>query len=292
MRVLAPAPFPASALHNESFIAAFTAQLVATVTAGFLDGVNFDFEDPLNSTHGDAAALTAVVARAAAALRAVSPLLWTTVDVAWSPACIDLRCYDYAGLAAAADIVYVMAYDMRSQVFWPAPCDASANAPLPLTMSGMEQWADLGVPSQKLILGVPWYGYRYKCIDNTAPDAAYCPIERVTWRGVNCSDAVGSELNYADIMQLLANNATRPRVYNMSLGAPFFNIVDSATAQTLQFWYDDPQSISVKVAVAKASGWRGVGPWNFDTLDVTSTDPEIQRQTREMWDALAAFRRP
>ena len=290
VRVLAPAPFPAAALHNASYVAAFTSALVATVTAGFFDGVNFDFEDPLNSTNGDAAALTAVVAGAAAALRAASPALLTTVDVAWSPACIDLRCYDYVGLAAAADIVYVMAYDMRSQVFWPAPCDASANSPLPLTMSGMAAWADLGVPPAKLVLGVPWYGYRYRCIDGAAPDAAYCPIERVTWRGVNCSDAVGSELNYADIRQLLANNATRPRVYNDSLAAPFFNIVDAATGQTEQLWYDDPASLSVKVAVAKAAGWRGVGPWNFDALDSTSTDPDIRRETREMWDVLAAFR--
>ena len=63
-----------------------------------------------------------------------------TVDVAWSPNCIDGRCYDYAGiplsllsypqklffsfslpyptlgLANASDFVFVMDYDMRSQI--------------------------------------------------------------------------------------------------------------------------------------------------------------------------------
>lgn len=76
--------------------------------------------------------------------------------------------------------------------------------------------------------------YFYKCIDDTAPDAAYCPIERVTWRGVNCSDAVGSEHNYFEIMDLLRGNASRPLEYNGSLAAPFFNFVDSATGQTNQ----------------------------------------------------------
>ena len=39
-----------------------------------------------------------------------------SVDVAWSPCGIDGRNYDVLGLAAAADLLFVMAYDMQSQV--------------------------------------------------------------------------------------------------------------------------------------------------------------------------------
>ena len=39
-----------------------------------------------------------------------------SVDVAWSPYGIDGRNYDVLGLAAAADLLFVMAYDMQSQV--------------------------------------------------------------------------------------------------------------------------------------------------------------------------------
>ena len=39
-----------------------------------------------------------------------------SVDVAWSPYGIDGRNYDVTGLAAAADLLFVMAYDMQSQV--------------------------------------------------------------------------------------------------------------------------------------------------------------------------------
>lgn len=291
VKVIGPAPYPRSELHNASFLSAFIASTVEAVASGFLDGVNFDFEDPLNATDGDAAALTNVVSSTAQALKsAVSPLLSISVDVAWSPNCIDLRCYDYAGLAAAADLLFVMGYDMRSQVFWPAPCDASANAPLPLLLAGMGNWtAELGVDPAKLILGVPWYGYIYDCIDDTAPSAAYCPIERVTWRGVNCSDAVGSELDFSLIQEMLAHNATRPRAYNDTLSAPFFNVL-AADGATQQLWYDDAESIAVKVAMAKAAGWRGVGPWNFDTLDYLSPDPAVRLQTKSMWDALAAMK--
>jgi hypothetical protein len=55
-------------------------------------------------------------------------------------------------------------------VFWPAPCIASANSPLPLINEGLVNWTRvLNVPPSKLILGLPWYGYRYKCIDNPTP---------------------------------------------------------------------------------------------------------------------------
>ena len=292
VKVAGNAPFPREQLHNASFLAGFVAQQIAAVKTFFLDGINFDFEDPIDSSNGDAAALTNVIATTAAALKAaVAPFITVSVDVAWSPNCIDLRCYDYAGIAAAADLLFVMAYDMRSQVFWPAPCDASANAPLPLTLEGMGNWTGLevSVDPSKLILGVPWYGYIYKCISNTAPDAAYCPIERVTWRGVNCSDAVGSEHNYFELVDILRKNATRPRVYNDTLQAPFFNFVDP-DGVTSQVWYDDPTSLTVKYSAAKASGWRGVGQWNLDTVDYTSTDPVVMADTAAMWAAIAAFR--
>lgn len=38
-----------------------------------------------------------------------------SVDVPWSPHGIDGRNYDWPGLAAAADLLFVMAYDMQSQ---------------------------------------------------------------------------------------------------------------------------------------------------------------------------------
>ncbi len=38
------------------------------------------------------------------------------------------------------------------------------------------------------------YGYEYACEPGTAPTARYCPIPFVPFRGVNCSDAAGTEV--------------------------------------------------------------------------------------------------
>ena len=50
VKVTGNAPYPREQLHNASFLAAFVAQQVAAVQTQFLDGINFDFEDPIDST--------------------------------------------------------------------------------------------------------------------------------------------------------------------------------------------------------------------------------------------------
>ena len=58
-----------------------------------------------------------------------------TVDVAWSPDCIDLRCYDNRGLAENTDFLFVMAYDEQSQIFGDK-CVGLANSDFYKTLQG------------------------------------------------------------------------------------------------------------------------------------------------------------
>jgi di-N-acetylchitobiase len=53
---------------------------------------------------------------AADELHAALPGATVSVDVPWSPFDIDGRNYDWHGLAAAADLLFVMVYDTQSQV--------------------------------------------------------------------------------------------------------------------------------------------------------------------------------
>jgi spore germination protein YaaH len=67
---------------------------------------------------GDKAAAdyVALVNLTAQTLQDAVPGATVSVDVPWSPFDVDGRNYDWAGLAAAADTVFVMAYDTASQV--------------------------------------------------------------------------------------------------------------------------------------------------------------------------------
>ena len=244
VRMVAGAPLSNSPadLHNSSYIAAFIDSMLATVNGSALgvelDGINFDVEGPLSGA--DAAALTAAVAQTAAAMKsAFGAGFQVSVDVAWSPECIDGRCYDYKGLADASDFLFVMAYDMRSQIKPPAPCVASANSPFPGVQEGLLAFERIGVPASKLILGVPFYGYKYPCLRGTAPGAEVCPIAHVPFRNVSCSDAAGSEVCFSEVKRLLRNGTTRPYTWDAALAAPTFNRVESGS--TVQYWFDDPR---------------------------------------------------
>ena len=68
--------------------------------------------------------------------------LQVSIDVAWSPDCIDLRCYDYAALAENSDLSFIMAYDERSQIF--DECMAWANSPFNNTYHG--EWSEENAP--------------------------------------------------------------------------------------------------------------------------------------------------
>ncbi len=109
------------------------------------------------------------------------------MDVAWSPKCIDERCYDVLALSKMVDFLVVMSYDERSQIH--GPCIASANSALDTTASGLSDYVSLGIDPGNLVMGVPWYGYNYPCLSLSADNV--CTIKEVPFRGVNCSDAAG-----------------------------------------------------------------------------------------------------
>ena len=61
-------------------------------------------------------AYTDLVQATAAAFRKEFDRAQISVDIPWSPAGVDGRYYDWLGLSQAADVLFVMAYDMQSQV--------------------------------------------------------------------------------------------------------------------------------------------------------------------------------
>ena len=97
---------------------------------------------------------TEIVRRTTDRLHEVSPGSQTSVCVAWSPDDIDGRAYDVVGLANASDLLYVMSYDTRSQIF--DRCIASANSPASRARYGLQRYLDLGISPKKLILGTPY----------------------------------------------------------------------------------------------------------------------------------------
>lgn len=62
-----------------------------------------------------AASYTSLVSETAEAMHRHVKGSQVSVDIPWSPYDVDGRNYDWVGLAQAADVLFIMAYDMQSQ---------------------------------------------------------------------------------------------------------------------------------------------------------------------------------
>lgn len=281
IRVVSIASYPVEQMANTTARQQWVKQQVATVQSSWIDGVNVDFEDALDTT--TALLYTALVANLTSALHSLVPGSQVTVDVAWSPNCIDGRCYDAVGLAAASDFLFVMSYDMRSQIYNLTDCVASANSPVHRVAAGLHNYtALLGVPAAKLVLGVPWYFYDYPCSNSTLPTDSRCTIEPVPFRGAPCSDAAGTERDYEQYSALLAVSTTG-RQWSQQYASWWFNYVHPTTGAVHQVWMDDVVSLQVKYRLIEREGLRGVGMWTADFLNYSLP---LLNETRQMWVAI------
>ncbi|KAL4225696.1 hypothetical protein ACF0H5_016385 [Mactra antiquata] len=273
-------------LLNKSARTVWIQEQLDFVEEHYLDGINFDYESAMLKNQTDLVnGYTDLVRETKMAFSAKFPQSLVSVDVAWSPAGIDLRYYDYTGLAQASDYLFVMAYDEQSQIL--GKCIAGANSGFPRAMEGILGYLDLGIPSDKLILGVPWYGYIYECLELTKDNECY--IRKVPFRGVACSDAAGRQINYSYIIQLL-KNSTSDRLYDNTAMSPYFNYKNASSDTYFQIRYDDPASLTLKYMYAIDQNLRGVGIWNAECVNYTSGLPDDIKARDEMWKAFPVYK--
>ena len=279
VRVVLSEHFDLTKLSNVEYRDQWISSTIETVKSSFLDGINIDVEDPIPSINSLTDQLFMVfLDEIATAFHREIPGSSVSADVAWSPNCIDGRCYDHLTMSNYMDFLVVMSYDERSQIY--GPCVASANSALPQTASGIRDFLQLGIDPWKLVLGQPWYGYNYPCISLDSDDT--CNINKVPFRGANCSDAAGRQIAYYDILKLL-NSTGAERKWNDTLKAPYFTYMDNNKTYH-QVWYDDPESLAYKYSYAHLMGLRGLAFWDIDQLDYI--DAKSNEINQPMWSTL------
>ncbi|RJO62343.1 glycoside hydrolase family 18 protein, partial [candidate division WS5 bacterium] len=139
-------------------------QAVAEVQGRGIDGINVDFEYDGNPGSVYRSRFTGLVADLTKEMHRQNPNSKVTVSV-YAASARDPKLYDVGELAKVSDGVFMMAYD-----FAVAGSDtAMPTSPLYGHKEG-QYWYDVStavddflkvMPAEKLILGVPWYGYNY-----------------------------------------------------------------------------------------------------------------------------------
>lgn len=173
-------------------------------------------------------------------------------------------------LARIADALFIMAYDFHR------PSSETAGPVAPIGGAGIQNGYDImtmlkdylaNSPPNKLILGVPYYGYNWIVEE---PKAYATRIEG--------RDDIGfsQAQTYADIMETILE--VKPKILWDDLGqVPYFAYISPETGATREAYFDNADSLKIKYKLAKDLNLAGVGIWALG----------YDRGYQELWRLLA-----
>ena len=215
------------------------AALAALRTKLHADGIVVDVEDIADA---DIASFGAFVGRLRSALRGDSDDATVTVATTAGSQGAGLAT---AANAAGADRIFLMGYDYRT-----ASSDPGASAPLARIDGGdrtlawsLDLYAAVGVPSTRLLLGLPLYGVSWP-VDS--PDLG--------------APAAGKGAVWIPRRNLSTlRDRTVPAVVDPVEQVAFLAVPDGSTWRAV--YYDTPATLAPKLSLADERGLAGAGLW-------------------------------
>ncbi|MFA7636519.1 MAG: glycosyl hydrolase family 18 protein [Monoglobales bacterium] len=144
--------------------------------------------------------------------------------------------HDYAGLANAANYVFIMTYEWGYKYSSP-----QAVAPINSVRRVLD-YAVTRIPPEKIFFGVPTYGYDWP-LPYIKGETSATSISSV--RAVDLAREYGAEIKFDEATQ-----------------TPFFNYTDYFGIAH-EVWFEDARSINVKLRLKNEYGFRGIGYWDL-----------------------------
>ena len=166
--------------------AGFVAKLAAYVEAHSLDGIDVDLEGPsINGDYGP------FVRDLGAALHAKGKLLTAALSQGYGGDQVP------GEALKAFDFVNVMAYDATGP--W-RPKEPGQHSSMELAKSSVAYWRGRGLPKERTVLGVPFYGYGF------GASQGEWPYRRIleTYPGADRLDQVGDTIWYNGVPTIQA----------------------------------------------------------------------------------------
>ncbi len=229
-----------AALQNREKLAG---QIVDAIAEYDLDGVNIDIE---NLTGSERDAYTDFVRILDQKLPSGKSL---SVAVAPNPYGFESgwqASYDYAGLAKYSDYLMLMAYDQSYQGGEPGPV-ASGTFVEKSIKAALQN-----VPSEKIVLGIPFYGRYWKeGSDYGGYGISSYMVDRLVSK--YSSTVIYDEAAHAaKAVITIKTTDVKPVVGGKTLGAGKYVI-----------WYDNEDAVKHKLKLVSQYGLKGTGSWSL-----------------------------
>lgn len=212
-------------------------EIVMTLSRKRYVGVDIDFEY-IPAEYADA------YAQFIRALKARLEPRGFSVFVSLSPKTSDTQegllyeGHDYAALGEAADRAFLMTYEW-GYTYGPPMAVSPFNK-----VEEVVQYAVSRIPNEKLVLGVPNYGYNWKLPFIQGESRAY---------SIGNTQAVE-----------LAREKRAAIEFDETAAAPYFNYYDrvNGSAEEHEVWFEDADSIASLISLVEEYGLDGIGVWN------------------------------
>ena len=233
-------------LGNSTYRQNLIDNLLAQVQAGNADGVNVDFESFPASQKENMVTFIADLTETFHSEIPGSQVTLAMPAVDWNDA------WDYNALASISDGLFIMGYGYN----WSGSSTTGPVSPLTgpgytLTWTVLDYLEKTNYQADKLILGIPYYGYEWPAT-SSVPGAA--------------TTGTGDSKTYSEMEPLAFSYGKQ---WHESSQTPWYYYQDSNWNQG---WYDDSLSLSLKYDFALYHDLKGIGMW---ALGYDGNNPEL-----------------
>ena len=227
-----------------------------------VDGINIDIEYAGTVTDQLRSSYTQLLSEIKSQLTAVDPNIHLSIDV-FADSAVKYRIWDIEAVAPHVDHIVIMAYDFFRK-------SSPMSGPIsPVFGSEKNRWeTDImenlkafleKAPSEKIILGIPFYGYEWQTISEE-PGSATLP-------------KTGALATYSRVQNLIKELEISEQWDNDAL-SPYVTYKEQGRIQTI--FYENSRSLSYKLDLVNQAGLGGIAIWAMG----------YEGDTQELWDVI------
>lgn len=209
-----------------------------------LSGINIDIEPSGGIPPSQRQAFTNFIENLNNQLESINPAITLSIDI-YPTATIKQRIWDLEELKNSVDYFIVMTYDYHQRSTpYAGPNSPLRGTPLSFDEDIIKNLAEITsiIPPQKIILGIPFYGYEWA---TTTADK----YSQTTSGAVASLQRIGELLQEKDLEIQWDRNSLTPY------------IVHEENGETKQIYFDNAESIALKIDLVKQANLGGIAIW-------------------------------